>query len=810
MKILPFISLSLASTLLAGPSGALAADSLDGAPRYTFSVANEEAIGPFPSWGNVKTKYGAKGDGVTDDTEKLQAALDDMNKRSIENPNQWNLETPNSPAVLYFPPGIYRITKTLILKNQFGANLIGEDPGTTKIVWDGVEGGAMLIADGSFGGKFARLTWDGAKKAGIGVAHWWNRKTPQYGANAEHVDEVFVDMGVGIVAGCCGTSSNNTTHPGEADGVWQRSDYGDMDSEGSIKRTKFINNTVAGVSAENPNSLDWWVMDSEFRDSYRGVTNALGAGNVHVYRNVFVRSTLADINVGSVQWHSMHHNVSIGSRRFLQAEVGGNNGRPLILKNNRIINPTDQYPIFMGNLGPLIMIDNQILSPANANGQVIHQNNNAATSPNVMPGVGLILIGNQFTLDNKPKPPYVSSTNSNFSKPNVLNQLIDYENSVVRRIDISTEVPKLPDTPKKIARAVFEVPVTIDPKTLANVTTSKMIQEVINSALDSTDENPIVHFPRATFTLDATLNIPANRRIQLAGDGIATMLKPGNNFGTKPMLYLAGPSRATVREMRLFSNNFDVNAVVLDKADQPGGRILFDGSTNGPVNLTNLASTKVEFQHTTGMKRLATSAASDVMAVGSGVIGPVTVNANSDVLLLDTWYETGRTNPKEDTLVTGDSGNFTYLGGHVAPPKLDLKGQPAGASMLIKNFAGQFTVMGMSFNLSDPKFGISVIDELPTTRALVMGVSANQDGFYVRNNNAGAGKVGFSMMRSTYNALQADYGNIDLAAVKAGMAQMRRQKWDQEPVTIPEGVTDVLFYRVRTFETQNGYTVTGQ
>ncbi|MFB9243960.1 glycoside hydrolase family 55 protein [Massilia antarctica] len=349
MKIIPLLSLSLASALLASPTAAFAAE----APTLSVSVTAEEAVGPFASWGDVKA-YGAVGDGKADDTDALQRALDDMNKY-INNVDGWKIEKPGSPAVLYFPAGTYRITKTLVSKNQFGASLVGQNPATSVIAWDGPAGGTMLIADGVFGGKYARLTWDGRKKAGIGVAHWWNKKTPQYGASPEHVDEVFVDMGVGIVAGCCGSSSTKASHPGTD---WVAGEYNNLDSEGSVKRTKFIRNTVAGVSSESFNALDWWVMDSEFTDCARGVTNALvgpseGGGNIHVYRNLFQRSTFADIHVGTVRWHSMHNNVSVGSQRFLHANLAGRNGRALILKNNRILNHrVDSSPISSATSAP--------------------------------------------------------------------------------------------------------------------------------------------------------------------------------------------------------------------------------------------------------------------------------------------------------------------------------------------------------------------------------------------------------------------------------------------------------------------------
>ncbi|MDQ1919853.1 glycosyl hydrolase family 28-related protein [Massilia pseudoviolaceinigra] len=814
MKITPLLSLSLASALLAGPTAALAA----GAPALSVSVTAEEAVGPFASWGNVKTKYHAVGDGKADDTAALQSALDDMNL------NEGNIEKSGSPAVLYFPAGTYRITRTLVSKNKYGASLVGENPANTSIVWDGPAGGTMLIADGVFGGKYARLTWNGmlkgsTKKAGIGVAHWWNKKTPQYGGSPEHVDEVFVDMGVGIVAGCCGASRTTDSHP---DGEGVASEYGDLDSEGSVKRTKFIRNTVAGVSTESANALNWWVMDSEFTDCGRGVTNALerrsGAGNVHVYRNLFRGSTVADIHVGRVQWQSMHNNVSVGSVRFLQADVAGNNGKALILKNNRILNHSaDKSPIFIGNVGPLVMIDNQILSPLNASGPLIQQSNNYTGTP----GAGIILVGNKVTVAAAGAQLFAGThtpvdVKVTHPQPNLL---AFYDTTTVERNTIPTALPVLPPTAVNRARAVFEVPVTTNATTHVNETTTATIQAVIKDAVASTDPNPIVHFGRATYTIDAPLEIPAGRRIQLVGDGIATRLKAGGKLGNQPLLRLRGPSLATIRELRLFSNGYTVTAVELDNADQAGGRILFDGGMNGVVNLSKLASTKVEFQRSSSIRKLNASGAASVLAMGSGGIGPLTVN-NSNVMVADTWFETGYSNLTSDPMVRGTSGNFTYLGGHIAPPVFTPANTtpptPAGASILVDGFAGQFTVMGLSYDMQSPEHGIEVRNELPSTKALFMGVSANDKGgttYYRRSYGAGFGTVGFRLMRHTgVQPLpdQATNKGLDKAAVLAGMAQMRAQTWDTVPKAIPAGATDVLFYRVRTIETKVGYNISGQ
>ncbi|MCX5670332.1 MAG: glycosyl hydrolase family 28-related protein [Planctomycetota bacterium] len=44
------------------------------------AFGDEEFVGPFPSWKNVKTDYGAVGDGKADDTAAIQKGLDELQK----------------------------------------------------------------------------------------------------------------------------------------------------------------------------------------------------------------------------------------------------------------------------------------------------------------------------------------------------------------------------------------------------------------------------------------------------------------------------------------------------------------------------------------------------------------------------------------------------------------------------------------------------------------------------------------------------------------------------------------------------------
>ena len=72
------------------------------ASASSMPAIGDEFVGPFPSWTNVKTVYGAKGDGVTDDTAALQAALN-------------NVGLNGHSSVLYLPAGTYKISSTLNL-----------------------------------------------------------------------------------------------------------------------------------------------------------------------------------------------------------------------------------------------------------------------------------------------------------------------------------------------------------------------------------------------------------------------------------------------------------------------------------------------------------------------------------------------------------------------------------------------------------------------------------------------------------------------------------------------------------------------
>lgn len=85
-----------------------------------------------PDWGgghNVR-HYGAKGDGVTDDTQAIQAALD-ANRRGVDRKGQIDYFYPR-PKTVYFPKGTYLVSGTLEMVGE-GMMLIGQGRGQTVI-----------------------------------------------------------------------------------------------------------------------------------------------------------------------------------------------------------------------------------------------------------------------------------------------------------------------------------------------------------------------------------------------------------------------------------------------------------------------------------------------------------------------------------------------------------------------------------------------------------------------------------------------------------------------------------------------------
>jgi hypothetical protein len=469
----------------------------------------EEFVGPFPSWRNLKRDYKAVGDGKADDTAALQKAFDDLIKHE-------------RACVLFIPSGTYRLTSTVKTAHKAhsdcqGIAIIGEDPATTTLIWDGEKGGTMVQWDAWYS-KFSRLTLDAANKADVALLYG-----PAFSTYNETSDVIFKNAKTGLLFGSPKTQGQ---------------------AENEVLRCQFLK-CENGLITANWNSMDIWVWYCRFEDCGRAVYNIMG--NWHVWHSRFERSRIADLSTNNLMAFSAVGNTSIGSHCFFDFTSGHSWGSPASVTGNLVLDPTGNWAVILGNAGPYLVVDNVFRLSGKARAVKMTWGDQT-------------LVGNSYTKDNAVE-----------------------EKGRFRRIDekiiSESDVPEPPDllpTPAHKKRKVFEV---------RSFSTSHTIQETINAAAKLSGQRPIVHLPMGEYKITAPLVIPPNCDLQLVGDGAgetATRLvwagRPGG-----AVLYLQGPSKATLRDF--YINAGQARAIVVDSADQKGGRIFADQlNASGPTN----------------------------------------------------------------------------------------------------------------------------------------------------------------------------------------------------------------------------------
>jgi hypothetical protein len=537
-------------------------------------VWDETFIGPFLSWANVKTDYGAVGDGKADDIAALQRALDDMG-------------TPKSPRHhLWLPAGTYRITHTLRRTGVSGIFFIGENPATTIIRWDGPawDGNQGNWKDPNFSGvfpsdmfwfngmnsRFERLTFDGAGKAFSGFALRWNQNGDKSGQGSSHrislADVWFKDSAVGFDGG------------GKL--MW-------LDSEVLLQRCRFTRCSLAGASTRHFNACDWWFWYCQFEDCARGVTNVTPyyGGHFHVYNSIFRRSTEADISIYHSAFFGIRDNVSIGSKRFFHAENNGANGAQITLQRNTIIDPQADDALWFETIGNVHLMDNTIISRPGTKSPVVRAGIALTTAPewevknNVKAfqdgwcPVSLTALGNTFTVA------YPFEVRGKFWEADT--RVID-----AKRLKFAE--PVLPGVLPRRTERVFEVTAGGDGAAI-----QAAIDAAAQFAAQQKGRRPIVHLPMGTYAIANTLTMPANQQIQLVGDGYyqwpdggkGTILRWSGTDATGAVLRCKGPSKVLIRDLGIIGPPAQnrgtagppvaqlAAGIVVENADQLGGRV---------------------------------------------------------------------------------------------------------------------------------------------------------------------------------------------------------------------------------------------
>lgn len=505
-------------------------------------VTDETFAGPMPTWLNVQRDFGAVGDGVADDTDALQRALDSVGTPEL------------AGTAIWVPAGTYRITRTLVRTGVSGVYLIGEDPQRCIIRWDGPAYGgeprvpaynsdAWKAWDGRhpaemfwFNGRtsrFERLTFDGAGKAASGFSFKWHDRGAAEQTSSHRIslaDVTFRDMAIGFDGG---------------------GKQGWLDSEVLMERCRFERCTQFGVGLHHFNAVDYWLWHCVFEDCGVGVSNEPKphGGVVHVYESIFRRSKEADFTIFHSGFFGLRHNHSQGSRRFVHAKNNGANGALMHLQGNVVVDTTEPDAVVLETLGPLQLTDNTFVSPAGASGPVVR----AGISLHGQPRWG------EATADWSPVA--VSAVGNRFTVADAIQvhgEVVELETTMVARADVDAMIAASGErTPLPRREAVlFPVESGADAAAIQHAIDAASV-----AAASQPDAWPIVFLPQGRYELTQTLTVPAGARIEIVGDGCwmwpdgprGTLLVWADDAGPGPALQLTGPVKARLRDLGVFT-----------------------------------------------------------------------------------------------------------------------------------------------------------------------------------------------------------------------------------------------------------------
>lgn len=458
--------------------------------HYPTSYGNERR--PFiaelrwekrSDWMDVRD-FGAKGDGRTDDTEAIQKALDAMEYGST----------------LFFPPGAYVITRTLILHSSgqriIGGALIGCGK-STRIVWDGpADPGIpmLLIKSGMCHiGRYIGIVWDGRGKAGVGIEH----RSDNFETEVLHFNEAFLNFtNSGIKIGA---------------GVQQS-------AEMRIENCLF-ENCETGIAYLNFNDYDITINGCEFRECGVGIRDNHGNGYIRNCR--FLNSKIADLQLHSEHGSSIRRCISHGSHTFL---IYTSIVAPLVIQQCHISgwkNPDGA--IVLGNNAPILIMDTTFSEPPNTN------------PPIDAKGKTIILSGNRFR-ENRDK--IVGGDTSS---------VIEIPPGKEKVKEIPLDISFLKEN-IAIPRKVFDARVHFGAKGDGRTDDTEAIQRTIDTARRY-GRNCIAYIPKGTYLVSKTIEITgSNYHVSGCGTGTNILWK-GEEGGT--VFHIKSPENIVVENLRI-------------------------------------------------------------------------------------------------------------------------------------------------------------------------------------------------------------------------------------------------------------------
>ena len=649
-----------------------------------FIEQGDEFSGPFNNWLNVK-QLGAVGDGIADDTQAIQNGLDQI------------VPATTGIRVLYLPAGVYRITAPLHLVQASFVNVVGADPASTKIVWDGPIGGTLFDLNGSDIVRLIRLTFDGASKATSALTLDKTTSGGNYSTGIQLSDLHLMGVAIGL----------NLQITAETD----------------IERIFFDGNTQECIQLGDANNINIFIRDSLFSHCGTGISNVHGSGVFNVSDSYFDHSVVADMHIQNTGFFAARRDTSIGSGSFFLSELAGANNAQITLQGNTVIDPLST-PVVLGNTGPLVLIDN-VFRMLDETAPVITAYDGRSPSDPVTQNSAAFLFGNIYSSAHP-----VGDFDGN---------VIAYDDATVDASSIPTpSVPSNVYTPPALGRQVFEVPIN---------SSDVEIQAAIDAATASHAVRPIVHLPQSGYTINNPLLFPPGSDIQLIGDG--------ENI-TK--LYWYGPASGSIISLpstHTKLSNFTLTTYrsqygdrVLPAAgaldglsytidDQPSDRIIADQLQLEESNLQSFFSDGIEHATTDlyatymlGLQNGISVTGGSFRASGQATLGKtdyltgsiqslgsatsLSVSLGGRLLVQDNWHDADASTPHNYEL--SGSGTLTEQGGAAY--------MTADPSFVLNNFQGDVTMMSMSV-----VGGFSMPNTSSATNLLTLGMAGTSANF---------------------------------------------------------------------------------
>ncbi len=447
-------------------------------------------------WVNVKTDVnpGAIGDGLTDDTPAIQAALNKIGSH------------PGTPKVVYLPPGSYRITETLTLKQRNGGMIIGHGI-STRLIWDGESGGRMFWSNGAARQSYIGMVWDGAGKAGVGIDH--DSKT-FYETRVLHEHMEFRNF--------------------ETAGIRVGHDQKLASAEMLFGNLIFNNNTH-GVLIQSWNDYNNVFDGCNFNNNVYGIHAE--KGNVVVRNSRFNSSKESDLYL-STHSHSARRVISTNSGRFIQT-VRGPVSNGLIRVQDVIVTgwKDTRGAIVSGLRGPLLIFDTTFMDPPGDHAPIKLDN------PAMM---------NQLAVLSN----VASHSTSKVADEGHNGRILSAASNRTNGSNLSPEQAfgYIPPSPPGY---IFDVKEDCGARGDGVRDDTKHISECIAKAAANGPDS-LVYFPSGAYRISRTLEIPTGSGFRVEGTGWHSQIIMSKS-STKPTLRIHDPEGLQIEHLTLSRKN---------------------------------------------------------------------------------------------------------------------------------------------------------------------------------------------------------------------------------------------------------------